>query len=129
MSIETRKISLSLKFSIVLTLCFYLFISSPALISNRKMAGKVEDIEKRIEVLNSLVAGSVLTDDIITSLTTRDGLLDALLVLYEECSHDYLVTKNKHVAAFVRKCKNEVLSFVILFHIYHLNSYIFCFTE
>ena len=81
------------------------------------MAGKVEDIEKRIEILNSLVAGSVLTDDIITSLTTRDGLLDALLVLYEECSHDYLVTKNKHVAAFVRKCKNKVLSFVILFHI------------
>ncbi|XP_078336277.1 citron Rho-interacting kinase-like isoform X1 [Crassostrea virginica] len=72
------------------------------------MAGKVEDIEKRIEVLNSLVAGSVLTDDIITSLTTRDGLLDALLVLYEECSHDYLVTKNKHVAAFVRKYSSTI---------------------
>lgn len=77
------------------------------------MARKLESIEKRIEVLNDLVAGSVLTDDLLTSLTTRDGLLDALFVLYEECSHEYLITKNKHVAAFVRKCRNAQLLFFI----------------
>nr|XP_034339330.1 citron Rho-interacting kinase-like isoform X2 [Crassostrea gigas] len=72
------------------------------------MASKLESIEKRIEVLNDLVAGSVLTDDLLTSLTTRDGLLDALFVLYEECSHEYLITKNKHVAAFVRKYASTI---------------------
>ncbi|XP_056008615.1 citron Rho-interacting kinase-like isoform X2 [Ostrea edulis] len=69
---------------------------------------KVESIEKRIEVLDGLVAGSVLTDDIFTSLTTRDGLLDALLVLYEECSHDYLLKKNKHVSTFIRKYSSTI---------------------
>jgi hypothetical protein len=76
----------------------------------KKMSySKAENIEKRIEVLDGLVAGSVLTDDILTSLTTRDGLLDALLVLYEECSHDYLIKKNKHVSAFIRKCRQKLV--------------------
>lgn len=92
----------------IILLVFFAFVSRV-----RKMASKLESIEKRIEVLNDLVAGSVLTDDLLTSLTTRDGLLDALFVLYEECSHEYLITKNKHVAAFVRKCKNaQLLCFI-----------------
>lgn len=35
---------------------------------------------------------------------SREGILDALFVLFEECSQPALM-KTKHVSNFVRKCK------------------------
>ncbi len=37
-------------------------------------------------------------------LVTREGLLDALLVLYDECNSDCLM-KNEYIADFVHKCE------------------------
>lgn len=43
------------------------------------------------------------------SALSREGILDALFVLFEECSQPALM-KIKHVSNFVRKCKlGEVL--------------------
>ncbi|KAK3084551.1 hypothetical protein FSP39_015212 [Pinctada imbricata] len=66
------------------------------------MNGTSESIYSRDGVLNDLVKGQVTSDDLYTSLLTKDGLLDALLVLYRECCQENLM-KNKHVSTFVRK--------------------------
>ena len=65
-----------------------------------------ETIEQRIEVLDQLLHRAVECDDesVSLSLVAREGLLDSLLVLYDEC-HDNLLQNNKLVAAFVKKCK------------------------
>ncbi|XP_052093573.1 LOW QUALITY PROTEIN: citron Rho-interacting kinase-like [Mytilus californianus] len=68
---------------------------------------RMESITNRIQVLDGFVKGQVETDDVHTSLLTRDGLMDSLLVLFDECSHDNLM-KNKHVAAFVKKYESTV---------------------
>ena len=76
----------------------------------------MESITNRIQVLDGFVKGQVETDDVHTSLLTRDGLMDSLLALFDECSHDNLM-KNKHVLAFVKKCKQEnnlICTFMIL---------------
>lgn len=39
------------------------------------------------------------------SALSREGILDALFVLFEECSQPALM-KIKHVSSFVRKCKS-----------------------
>lgn len=36
---------------------------------------------------------------------SREGLLDSLFVLYEECSKDVIKKKDKNVADFVNKCE------------------------
>lgn len=41
------------------------------------------------------------------SALSREGVLDALFVLLEECSQPALM-KIKHVSSFVRKCKSGV---------------------
>ena len=66
-----------------------------------------DTIEGRLSVLDDLLQRSLECDDdnIITCLVARDGLLDALLALYDECCHTKLMS-NKHVATFVNKCKN-----------------------
>lgn len=63
-------------------------------------------IEHRVQLLDQLVQGTVDCDDamIQTALVSRDGLVDALLVFFEECGR-YKLIHNKHVAAFVKKCK------------------------
>lgn len=40
------------------------------------------------------------------SALSREGILDALFVLFEECSQPALM-KMKHVSSFVRKCKSR----------------------
>lgn len=64
----------------------------------------LDSICHRIQVLDDLVQGSVETSEIHASLVTKEGLLDALVTLYEECGHEF-VMRNKHVAAFVKKCE------------------------
>ena len=68
-------------------------------------------IERRLEILDQLLHRSVECDDenVCLSLVAKEGLLDSLLLLYDEC-HEHLLQNNKLVAAFVKKCK--ILTFV-----------------
>jgi hypothetical protein len=36
---------------------------------------------------------------------TKDGLIDALMVLHDECSADFLRNKDQQIARFVDRCK------------------------
>ncbi|XP_072032843.1 citron Rho-interacting kinase-like [Amphiura filiformis] len=60
-------------------------------------------ISTRTSHLNQLFLGRTKNNELRSSLA-REGLLDALVVLYEECCHDQL-RRDKHVAAFVQKYK------------------------
>ena len=73
-----------------------------------------ETLEQRIEVLDQLLQRAVECDDegVSLSLVAGEGLLDSLLVLYDEC-HDNLIHSNKHVAAFVKKCKYCLVCYVL----------------
>ncbi|XP_053375258.1 citron Rho-interacting kinase-like [Mercenaria mercenaria] len=64
-------------------------------------------IESRIQLLDQLVQNTVDCDDesIETALVSRDGLIDALLVLFEECGR---YKHNKHVVAFLKKYESTV---------------------
>ena len=68
------------------------------------MDDRAESITGRDHLLTDLVQGQVISDDLHTSLVSKDGLLDALLALFRECKRENLM-KNKHVASFVKKCK------------------------
>ena len=70
-------------------------------------------IERRLEILDQLLHRSVECDDenVCLSLVAKEGLLDSLLLLYDEC-HEHLLQNNKLVAAFVKKCK--ILTLVLL---------------
>lgn len=50
---------------------------------------------------------------------TREGLMEALLLLYQECSSPELM-KIKHVAKFVNKC--ELYIFFFLPHLVHISK-------
>lgn len=39
---------------------------------------------------------------------SRDGLLDALFVLYDECNKDGVKKKSKHIQDFAVKCKIDI---------------------
>lgn len=92
------------------------------------MVSKLESIEKWIEVLNDLVVGLVLMDDFLILLIIRDGFFDVLFVLYEECSYEYFIIKNKYVVVFVRKCKN-VYWLYFKFCLFMLIFEFFCFKK
>jgi len=63
----------------------------------------VESISSRLSKLNRLLIGrSSVTEN--KTLVTRDGLLDVLFLLFEECNQDYLA-RNQYVTAFTGKCK------------------------
>ena len=47
------------------------------------------------------------------SALTFEGLIDALLVLYEECGQDKVKSRNELVSAFLAKFQPQVLSFYI----------------
>ena len=64
-----------------------------------------ESIAVRVSKLNQLFVGRAGQFLEHKALASREGLLDALVVLYEECSTDHLM-KNDYIANFVKKCKN-----------------------
>ena len=82
-------------------------------------------IERRLEILDQLLHRSVECDDenVCLSLVAKEGLLDSLLLLYDEC-HEHLLQNNKLVAAFVKKCKILTLFMVnkLLWHINFLTA-------
>ncbi|XP_055940055.1 citron Rho-interacting kinase-like [Argiope bruennichi] len=73
------------------------------------MADQVqESIATRFMRLNQLILGKSNYNLPKKYLIHRDGLLDILFALYEECNVDYL-RKDKHIAAFVDKFKDLMI--------------------
>lgn len=64
----------------------------------------MEPIIKRILQLHSLISSGGLEAGQHGALVGQEGLLDALLVLYEECSKDYL-KREENVTTFINKCE------------------------
>ncbi|GFW95528.1 hypothetical protein TNCV_1722291 [Trichonephila clavipes] len=64
-----------------------------------------ESIATRFMRLNQLILGKSNYNLPKKYLIHRDGLLDILFALYEECNVDYL-RKDKHIASFVDKFKD-----------------------
>ena len=60
-----------------------------------------EVITTRLSRLNQLFAGKT-SNEVHRALASREGLLDALIVLYDECKH---LPRNKYVEVFLKKCK------------------------
>ena len=65
--------------------------------------GVADSIASRTSKLNQMFQGRKLKADQ-KSIVGREGLLDALFVLYDECSSECLM-KNEYIAEFVKKCK------------------------
>lgn len=67
-----------------------------------------ETIGVRITRLNNLILGqsdsAKCTKELSDGLS-REGLLDGLFVLYEECSKDAMKKKDKNITDFISKCK------------------------
>lgn len=66
-------------------------------------------INSRASRLNSLILNrpELLSKEQkdICSAINREGLLDALFVLYDECSKENLKKRNKNIEEFASKCK------------------------
>ena len=63
-------------------------------------------ISVRVSRLNNIILG--LIDENTNNMTeflSREGLLDALFLLYDECDKDSLKRKQKNILEFVNKCK------------------------
>ena len=60
-----------------------------------------ESIAGRVSKLNQVITGRSAVVN--SNLVSRDGLLDALFALYNECSNRNLM-KNQYVSSFVNKC-------------------------
>ena len=66
-------------------------------------AGGLEPITSKILKLDQLLQGKCVRG-INAFQITREGLIDALLVLYEECTSDEF-KKNQYISKFIKKCK------------------------
>ena len=77
---------------------------SDASTASSTAANYENSVASRIAKLDQLFQGkSSLVEH--KSIVGKDGLLDGLLLLYEECNNDTLM-KNKFIAEFVKKCKS-----------------------
>lgn len=65
------------------------------------MESSKEPISVRIARLNNLFLGRVGAGNM--HYLGREGLMDALVVLYDECNNDHL-KKDQNIALFVEKC-------------------------
>ncbi|XP_022099481.1 citron Rho-interacting kinase-like [Acanthaster planci] len=74
--------------------------------AHRPSAMSTKGISARTSCLNQLFVGKTSTTGWRTHIA-REGLLDALLVLYEECRNEQLM-KDKHIASFVDKYKSTI---------------------
>lgn len=70
------------------------------------MESSKEAISVRVGKLNSQIIGKVKTDN--SSLLTREGLLDALQVLYDECSTECVKNLDRNISLFVEKNKKII---------------------
>lgn len=67
----------------------------------------VEPIIKRIRQLHTLVSSGGLEAGQHGALVGQEGLLDALLVLYEECNKDYL-KREENITTFINKYRSAI---------------------
>lgn len=65
------------------------------------MEASKEAISVRVSRLNSQLLGKNAQNN--SSKLTREGLLDALTVLFDECNADALKRSDKYIAQFVEK--------------------------
>lgn len=68
-----------------------------------------EPINARTTRINHLILGhpeatSKVSRPVIEALS-REGLLDALCLLFDECNKDFLKKKDRNIFDFVNKCK------------------------
>lgn len=82
------------------------------------MSHKSETISVRTARLNHILLGqgqdaALKTNKIICEGLNREGLLDALCCMYDECNKDNLKRKDKNVAEFVNKCKFFFVCFFV----------------
>jgi len=72
------------------------------------MASPAEDGVHEPIISKTSKLNQLLQDKLVRGSSTlqinREGLIDALLVLYEECTSDEL-KKNQYISKFVKKCK------------------------
>lgn len=73
------------------------------------MSSKKEAINIRTTRINHLILGhSEATSKCsraVSEALSREGLLDALCLLYGECDKEYLKKKDRNIFDFVNKCK------------------------
>lgn len=64
-------------------------------------------ISVRTVHLNNLIIGKCKTlgKQSLADAISREGLLDAIIVLYNECDKESLKKKDKHIQEFVTRCK------------------------
>lgn len=67
-----------------------------------------ESVSSRITRLQQLLSGRTGRK---VPLLDKDALLDAMVVLYSECSTDAM-TRDKNISTFVKKCRS---SFIIVY--------------
>jgi citron Rho-interacting kinase len=65
------------------------------------MESSKDPISVRIARLNNIFLGRVSSGNM--HYLGREGLVDALVLLYDECNNDYL-KKDRNIALFVEKC-------------------------
>lgn len=63
----------------------------------------VDSISTRCAKLNQIFAGKTVGRKTSRAFT-REALLDAFLLLFDECNSEYML-KDKSVSGFVKKCK------------------------
>lgn len=72
------------------------------------MSSQIEPISVRTTRLNNLVlnrkAATSRTSKLVADALSREGLLDALCLLYSECNKEQLKKRDKQIFEFVSKC-------------------------
>lgn len=66
-----------------------------------------EPISVRVAQLNSKIVSTKVTETK-SNLISREGLFDALIVLYDECNTDCLKKHDSHIASFVNKQRGAI---------------------
>ena len=74
-----------------------------------------DSISTRCGKLNQIFAGKNVVRKASSPCFTREALLDAFLLLFEECNSEFML-KDKNVSGFLKKCKLACLfcAFVII---------------
>ena len=64
-----------------------------------------DSISTRSAKVNQIFAGKNVARKTSNACFTREAMLDAFLLLFEECSSEFML-KDKNIAGFVKKCKS-----------------------
>ncbi|XP_014677813.1 PREDICTED: citron Rho-interacting kinase-like, partial [Priapulus caudatus] len=69
-----------------------------------------EPISMRMSRLHQVFMGKPcnISNNLYQSLVSKEGLLDSLFVLYNECNNEYMIKQNKGIAEFVSKFRPTI---------------------